>query len=189
VLVRDFFFYWYHRSLHSSPFLWQLHKLHHMDRELNVLTAARENWIDPFLEALLVALPVTLLFKLDNTSPLIIGAIPGFIIAFLHGNQGTFIHFNVKLRLGWASVLWCGPQVHRIHHSRLLQHQDKNFAAAFPLWDVLFGTYYAPARDEFPPTGVDGEPEIQHLAEAQIFALREWRKMLRARRRRTAILA
>jgi hypothetical protein len=37
----------------------------------------------------------------------------------------------------------------------------KNFVAFFPIWDILFGTYYHPARDEFPPTGVEGEKEIQ----------------------------
>ena len=182
VIVHDFFFYWYHRCLHRSQFLWQLHKLHHMDQELDVLTAARENWIDAFLTTLFVTLPLVLFFKFDSTDPLVIGAIPGFVLAFLHMNQGTFIHLNCRVRLGVLTPFWCGPQLHRIHHSRLPQHRDKNFAATFPVWDILFGTYYAPARDEFPPTGVDGEQEIRHFVESQIFTLREWYKMFRRRR-------
>jgi sterol desaturase/sphingolipid hydroxylase (fatty acid hydroxylase superfamily) len=60
------------------------------------------------------------------------------------------IHANLKLSLGPLSWLVDGPQVHRIHHSQLPQHFDRNFAAFFPIWDVLFGTYYHPARGEFP---------------------------------------
>jgi sterol desaturase/sphingolipid hydroxylase (fatty acid hydroxylase superfamily) len=80
-------------------------------------------------------------------------------------------------------VLWCGPQIHRIHHSVLPQHRDKNYAVWFPLWDVLFGTYYHPARDEFPPTGVKGETEIKSLWEAETYTLRQWWKFLRGRAR------
>jgi len=31
---------------------------------------------------------------------------------------------------------------------------DKNFAAFFPVIDILFGTYYRPRRDEYPRTGI-----------------------------------
>jgi sterol desaturase/sphingolipid hydroxylase (fatty acid hydroxylase superfamily) len=58
---------------------------------------------------------------------------------------------------------------------------DKNFVAFFPIWDILFGTYYQPGRDEFPPTGVQGEREIRSVWEAQLFPLREWWNMYRSR--------
>jgi sterol desaturase/sphingolipid hydroxylase (fatty acid hydroxylase superfamily) len=82
------------------------------------------------------------------------------------------------LQFGKASVLFISPQT---YHSYLPQHLDKNFVAVFPIWDILFGTYYHPARDEFPSTGVEDEKEIQSVWEVQIFALREWWKMFRAR--------
>ena len=93
-------------------------------------------------------------------------------------------HSNFRLQYGKASVLFISPQTHRIHHSRLPQHLDKNFCAHWPIWDILFGTYFAPARDEFPPTGVDGEREIQSLGEALIFTPREWLKLFFAWRSR-----
>ena len=62
-----------------------------------------------------------------------------------------------------ASVLWCGPQVHRIDHSVLPQRHDKEYSDWFLLWDVFFGTHYHPARDEFPPTGVEGDKETKSL--------------------------
>lgn len=36
LLTFDFFYYWFHRAQHEWPWLWQVHKLHHSDRALNV---------------------------------------------------------------------------------------------------------------------------------------------------------
>jgi len=184
MVLGDFFFYWFHRALHKSKILWQHHKLHHMDEQVEAITLNRQNWIEVFIAALLIFAPVALLFKFDERDPTQLGMLAGSFATVL----GTFLgigHMNVRFQVGRASILFCSPQVHRIHHSRLPQHQDKNFAFALPLWDVLFGTYYAPLRDEFPPTGVDGEKEIQSFWEAQIFTQREWWRMFRRRRARS----
>lgn len=175
----DFFFYWFHRALHKSTVLWQHHKMHHMDEELEAITINRQNWIEVFIAALLISAPTAILFRLDKLDPVQLGAVAGiFTTAF-----GLFLgigHMNVRFQVGRASLFYCSPQVHRIHHSRLPQHRDKNFAFVLPLWDVLFGTYYAPSRNEFPATGVEGEKEIKSFWEAQIFSQREWWRMFRA---------
>jgi len=184
MVMGDFFFYWFHRALHKSRILWQHHKLHHMDEQLEAITLNRQNWIEVFIAALMIFAPVALLFKLDKPDPAQLGLLTGIFTTVL----ATFLgigHMNVRLQAGKASLLYCSPQVHRIHHSRLPQHQDRNFAFALPLWDVLFGTYYAPQRDEFPPVGVDGEKEIQSFWEAQIFTQREWWRMFRRWRERS----
>jgi sterol desaturase/sphingolipid hydroxylase (fatty acid hydroxylase superfamily) len=183
MVLGDFFFYWFHRALHKSRILWQHHKLHHMDEQVEAITLNRQNWIEVFIAALLIFAPVALLFKLDKPDPAQLGLLAGTFATAL----GTFLgigHMNIRFQVGKASVFYCSPQVHRIHHSRLPQHQDRNFAFALPLWDVLFGTYYAPSRDEFPPTGVDGENEIRSFWEAQIFTQREWWRMFRRWRAR-----
>lgn len=184
MVLGDFFFYWFHRALHKSKILWQHHKLHHMDEQLEAITLNRQNWIEVFIAALLIFAPVTLLFKLDKPDPTQLGLLAASVATVF----GTFLgigHMNVRFQVGKASVLYCSPQIHRIHHSCLPQHQDKNFAFALPLWDVLFGTYYAPSRDEFPPTGVEGEKDIQSFWEAQIFTQREWWRMFRQWRARS----
>jgi len=183
--VTDFFFYWFHRTLHRTPFLWAHHKMHHMDRELEAITIARQNWIEVFLAALFMTLPMTLFFKVQNAQPWQLGLVSGSVLTVLTTLLGVG-HLNVRWRVGRASLFWCSPQMHRIHHSQLPQHQDRNFAFVLPLWDVLFGTYYAPAWDEFPSTGVDGEKEFTSFFEAQIFTQREWWKMFRAWRDRRA---
>jgi sterol desaturase/sphingolipid hydroxylase (fatty acid hydroxylase superfamily) len=91
-----------------------------------------------------------------------------------------FFHANLKVGFGRASPFFVSPQLHRIHHSRLPEHHDKNYAGYFPILDVIFGTYYHPGGDEYPPTGVLGESDVKSFRESLFFPLREWWKMLRA---------
>jgi sterol desaturase/sphingolipid hydroxylase (fatty acid hydroxylase superfamily) len=177
--VYDFFFYWFHRFQHES-FLWQEHKLHHMDEQLCAFT--RESWLETLLSGVFVYLPLAILFKFNPAKSAIAGLM---LLAW-----NTLIHTNIRLHLGPVAVLFNGPQGHRIHHSRLRAHYDRNFAAFFPIWDVLFGTYYYPKKGVYPLTGVQGEKEVQTLLEAAVLPISEWRKMFRAWRvRRGSITA
>jgi sterol desaturase/sphingolipid hydroxylase (fatty acid hydroxylase superfamily) len=180
-ITGDFFYYWYHRLMHKSPFLWQLHKLHHMDPELDATTWQRTNWPDTIVSAILIIAPFAIVFKFDELNEWELGLAGGVMIATV-----KFIlmsgHINVRVQAGRGSMFWCTPQVHRIHHSYLPQHHDRNFAFVFPMWDVLFGTYYQPKWNEFPPTGVPGETEITSFWDAQVFTVREWRKYFREKR-------
>ena len=179
--VGDFFYYWYHRTWHKVPFFWQSHKLHHTDTSLEAITVGRQSWTEIMLP-LFTGLPAALIFKLDAIDYFSAG-VSGAVIGISSMVWGPLFHANIKLHLGWASFLLNNPQLHRIHHSRLPQHRDKNFANYYPIWDVIFGTYYAPSRHEYPPTGVEGEPEVTSFADAQLVTLRGWWQMLRAWRR------
>jgi sterol desaturase/sphingolipid hydroxylase (fatty acid hydroxylase superfamily) len=54
-------------------------------------------------------------------------------------------------------VVIATPVFHRWHHSRQAEAMDKNFAGLFPIWDILFGTYYMP-RGKMPEDfGVSGD--------------------------------
>lgn len=145
----DFAYYWYHRAQHRFPALWAIHELHHSDTALNATTSFRTYWLEMLVQAIVVLTPSLLLFG-DQ------GPVHGF--GMLIGTYAflVFSHCNVRLSLGPLSLFVCGPQVHRIHHSRLPEHRDRNFAQYFPLLDRIFGTWHAPGRDEFPPTGADG---------------------------------
>jgi len=150
-LAFDLLYYGFHRLQHTWPLLWRQHELHHSDRSLNATTAARHHWLEEPLRVFTMALPLALLF---DAPPQIIG-----LASILFGAWGFFIHANLRLRLGPLSSVICGPQVHRIHHSLLPQHRDKNFAAFFPIWDRIFGTWCAPQANEFPPTGMH---DVEH---------------------------
>lgn len=164
-LIFDFFYYWFHRFQHES-FLWHEHKLHHMDEELCALNR------DNPLEGLLVSgaiVPMVILFKLDP--------LQGALLGYASFTWIMLIHTNIRLPLGWATVLFTGPQLHRIHHSRLEEHFDRNFAAFFPMWDILFGTYFHPRPGEYPETGVHDEPEVESFIAAALLPFRSWWRM------------
>lgn len=155
--IYDFFYYWMHRAQHYFSILWFEHKLHHLEENLNASTASRHHWLEEFIRIFFINLPVSLLFKLDP--------LPAGIIATLLSLWGTFVHANLRVELGFLSRIFGGPQVHRIHHSILEKHLNKNFAAFFPIWDLIFKTYYHPKKGEFPPTGIMNE-QLSTLKEA-----------------------
>lgn len=157
ILVWDFFYYWWHRAQHVSPLLWRIHALHHIDETLGVSANMRVHWLEEIGRTLAIFLPMALLFNLPLQSGLIAATVTLW---------GGFVHANLRLPLGPVSPVIAGPQVHRIHHSRLPEHRNRNFSAFFPVWDVLFGTYHHPARDEFPPTGIEGRAEVASVWEA-----------------------
>jgi sterol desaturase/sphingolipid hydroxylase (fatty acid hydroxylase superfamily) len=173
LLATDFVYYWYHRAQHRFPILWAIHELHHADGELNVTTSYRTYWLEAPLQAILVGAPVTLLFG---------PYAPQLAFAMLVAARFVFLvsHSNVRLSLGPLTPVLCGPQWHRIHHSRLPEHRDRNFAQYFPVLDWLFGTYYAPARNEYPPTGTDGLASTAAVWRTQIRPLSIWRDTMRA---------
>lgn len=70
-----------------------------------------------------------------------------------------------------------GPQVHRIHHSNLLEHQGKNLAQFFPIFDILFGTYYHPGYNEFPGTGLSEKISNESVTEVLIKPFIIWAKL------------
>jgi sterol desaturase/sphingolipid hydroxylase (fatty acid hydroxylase superfamily) len=179
--ASDFFYYWFHRFQHES-LLWQQHKLHHLDEQLCALTTGRNHWLEGLLYIPARLLPLAILIKLDPAS----GGLAGAMVAFVVGNWRTFNHANIRMGFGSMSWLLTSPQLHRVHHSRLPEHQNKNFASVFPILDVLFGTFYRPQPTEFPPTGVHQEPDILRLSQALALPFREWVRMLRVRRGRHA---
>jgi sterol desaturase/sphingolipid hydroxylase (fatty acid hydroxylase superfamily) len=51
---------------------------------------------------------------------------------------------------GWIN----NPQRPRIHHSALMEHRDKDFAAIFPIFDILFDTAWVPTPGEYTARGL-----------------------------------
>ena len=147
LIARDFGEYMFHRAQHRIPFLWSMHSLHHSDPDLNVSTTGRHFWLEYLLKSLTVYLAVGSIFKVD-------AAIASSYALLTFYNY--FTHMDVRVGFGKFSWILNSPQFHRVHHSRLPQHYDCNFAGLLPVFDCLFGTYRKPEPGEFPPTGLDG---------------------------------
>ena len=169
-VIFDFFYYWFHRFQHTSRFLWAQHKFHHSEQSLNITSGNRHHWLEGWLRIFLIMIPMQFLVELKP------GALGMIWATFLL--WGYFIHMNLRLNLGPLTPVLAGPQLHRIHHSKLPQHQDKNFAAFFPLYDVVFGTYWRPGKDEYPETGLISGQNMNNLRDANFGPFMDWKNML-----------
>jgi sterol desaturase/sphingolipid hydroxylase (fatty acid hydroxylase superfamily)/lysophospholipase L1-like esterase len=158
LFVYDFFYYWFHRLQHEWGFLWPQHQLHHSELSLNATTTFRHHWLEELLRVFAIVLPMAMLFDLKPYE--------SGIVAFFIGLWPVFIHANVRLTFGPFARVLAGPQLHRIHHSLERQHLDHNYAAFFPLWDQLFGTYHHPGTDEYPRTGLVSGERVTSIAQA-----------------------
>lgn len=173
LLTFDFFYYWFHRFQHEWPWLWHVHKLHHTDMALNVTTSSRHHWLEDFFRAILIVVPMTLLLQLKPAEA-------GFLTVII-GQWGSFIHSNIRLRMGPLTAMFGGPQYHRIHHSIERAHWNKNYAAFFPVWDQVFGTQHRPGPQEWPKTGIKGESSTPPASELIAGPFIGWAKTIAAR--------
>lgn len=156
-VVGDFLYYWYHRLEHTSRWLWPIHELHHEDEHVNVTTAFKFHWIDSAALHAVQVLPAIFLPRPLVTIP---------VLYFLRFVRVTFEHLAIPLHFGPFNRLIASPANHRIHHSTLPEHFNKNFAAVWPFWDVIFGTYAAPKHGEYPPTGLISGKVTKSLKDA-----------------------
>jgi len=167
LVAIDLLYYFYHRAQHRFRFLWAIHELHHADAELNATSSYRTYWLEAPVQLVLVFTPTVVLFgSLGPKHGLIVLCVSLFFLIFSHA--------NLRLHLGPLTGWVIGPQVHRVHHSRLPGHRDQNFAQYFPFLDRLFGTFHPPAHDEFPPTGAEGLASDAPLWTALTAPFRIW---------------
>ncbi|MGB0369629.1 MAG: sterol desaturase family protein, partial [Flavobacteriales bacterium] len=142
------------------------HELHHSDAELNVTSSFRTHWLETPVQFLFVVLPCYYLLGVD-----VLGyAICTLIIVA----QLLLTHSNLKLGYGWFTRFLCSPQMHRIHHSILPKHKGKNLCQMFPVFDILFNTYYHPKKEEYPPTGLDSLPSDASIGYVMKKPLEDW---------------
>ncbi|MFT3817651.1 MAG: sterol desaturase family protein [Rubrivivax sp.] len=156
VAAIDFFYYWTHRAQHRIALLWRIHELHHSEPSFNVTTTLRVHWLEGPMKFVTVLVPAALLVDAPAGVPA--------LLAWVGGAWLFFIHANARISFGPLNRLLVSPAVHRVHHSSERAHRDKNFAAYFSLWDVLFGTYHAPPAGRWPDVGTDGPPPRSALA-------------------------
>jgi sterol desaturase/sphingolipid hydroxylase (fatty acid hydroxylase superfamily) len=153
-VVWDFFQYWFHRWQHMSPALWTSHRVHHTDNAVNTTTALRRSVLELLLIFVFILVPTVIVAGVDEVAAPI-------AFAIFYG-WGFFNHANVRLSLGPLTPALSGPQWHRLHHAIDRDCRDRNFAAYFPILDIVFGTYRGPRRDEYPATGVTDQVVTAH---------------------------
>jgi sterol desaturase/sphingolipid hydroxylase (fatty acid hydroxylase superfamily) len=139
LMASDFLLYWFHRLYHGAG-LWKYHAVHHSSEELDWISAARFHPVNILLGTVLV--DVALL--LAGISPNVMLWVGPFTTA-----SSAFVHANLNWTLGPFKYVVAGPVFHRWHHTAADRGGNMNFAGTFPIWDLMFGTFYMP-KDELP---------------------------------------
>ncbi|GEP92963.1 Sterol desaturase/sphingolipid hydroxylase, fatty acid hydroxylase superfamily [Chitinophaga terrae (ex Kim and Jung 2007)] len=136
VLMLDFMGAWLiHWVQHKNAWLWQFHKIHHIDTEIDATTALRHHPVESiwrvgalFITILVMGIPFWMIMLYQSTS------------AFF----SQFNHANIRLpqwldnSLSWVIV---SPDMHKVHHSDYQPETDTNYANIFSIWDRIFGTF------------------------------------------------
>jgi sterol desaturase/sphingolipid hydroxylase (fatty acid hydroxylase superfamily) len=165
LLAMDLAEYLFHRAQHASALLWAMHSLHHSEPALNATTTIRHFWAEAALKGLTVY-PLVALALHPSAA---------VTAAYVLASYWNFVpHMNLRWSLGGCSWLINSPHYHRLHHAVDPAYRERNFAALFPIFDVVFGTYRRPARGEYPAVGLDTGEAPASLVEAALWPLRRY---------------
>jgi sterol desaturase/sphingolipid hydroxylase (fatty acid hydroxylase superfamily) len=131
VLGWDFIYYWNHRFMHESRYMWAIHVVHHSSERYNLSTALRQ----PVADALGTFVPYSLLALL-GIRPELIAQARGINLLYQY-----WIHTDTIADLGPLEEVVNSPSHHRVHHGSNRQYLDRNHGSILIVWDRLFGTF------------------------------------------------
>jgi sterol desaturase/sphingolipid hydroxylase (fatty acid hydroxylase superfamily) len=166
LIILDFVDYLYHRVSHRYSWWWQLHALHHSQRQMTAWTDNRNHFIDDVMKAIVFS-TVALLIGIEPSQFILLVALSHLIQSWQHGYYVYQFQF--------LKYLIVTPSFHRYHHAMRLGYElpgkpgvlgGCNFGVLFPWWDLLFKT--AIFDTAYHPTGVDSivpsnNPFIQQI--------------------------
>ncbi len=172
LVVTELPYYWWHRLAHEVDFLWRFHAIHHSAPRLYWLNAARFHPVDTLVGYLFQVLPLVML----GASHQVLAWFTVFVA--LHG---LFQHANLRVRLGPLNWVFSMAELHRWHHSTLLDEGNTNYGGNVIIWDIVFGTRFLP-DDRDPPTdiGIGGMPAFPTSYLGQLLAPFRWQAVVAA---------
>jgi sterol desaturase/sphingolipid hydroxylase (fatty acid hydroxylase superfamily) len=135
VVLLDLAIYLQHVMFHTVPALWRVHRMHHADLDFDVTTGARFHPIEIIL---------SMLIKFGVVAALGASALGVLIFEVLLNATSMFNHSNIRIPeqldryVRWFMVT---PDMHRVHHSIVVEETNSNFGFNLPWWDRLLGTY------------------------------------------------
>lgn len=156
LVLFDLIGYAIHRAQHRWHWWWQLHAVHHSQRQMTMWSDNRNHLLDSALTDVVFVL-----------AALLIGVAPAQFVALVAVTQllESLHHANLRWSWGWlGNRLLVSPSFHRRHHAIALGHEPgkaqaspygANYGVLFPWWDMLFGS--ADWRSGFGPTGIDDQ--------------------------------
>lgn len=171
LVVLDVVDYWLHRGQHRVQWWWQLHAVHHSQRQMTFWSDQRNHLLDDLIRDGMLALVA-----------IAVGVAPGQFVALLMASRALESVQHANLRWRWPGLLekaLVSPSYHRLHHAIGFGHEGPargvNFAVLFPIWDILFRT--ADWRIGFVPTGIRDQLEGRDYGRG--FWSQQWRAIER----------
>jgi len=169
LIIGEFFLYWVHRLAHEWDFLWRFHAVHHSASRLYFLNAVRFHPVD---------------LAISNFAPFIpllaLGAGPEVmaLFAYVSAVHGLFQHANLPMKLGPLNWFFSMAELHRWHHSPILEEANSNYGQNLIVWDIVFGTRFLPP-DRKPPEniGITGMPNFPMRYWGQLMSPFRWRRV------------
>jgi len=172
LVVLDVVDYWLHRGQHRVQWWWQLHAVHHSQRQMTFWSDQRNHLLDDLIRDAVLALVA-----------IAVGVAPGQFVALVMASRVLESLQHANLRWRWPGLLekvLVSPSYHRLHHAIGFGHEGPargvNFAVLFPIWDILFRT--ADWRSGFVPTGIrdqlDGRDYGRGFWSQQWRAIERW---------------
>ena len=156
LIVFDLVGYGVHRAQHRFHWWWQLHAVHHSQRQMTMWSDNRNHLLDSVITDVIFVVVAIL-----------IGVGPSQFVALVAVTQLLESLQHANLRWSWGRVgsrLLVSPSFHRRHHAVALGHEPgstvrdpygENFGVLFPWWDMLFGS--ADWRPGLEPTGINDQ--------------------------------
>lgn len=143
LVLAEIGLYWKHRIAHEWPPMWRFHAVHHSVTRLWFWNTGRFHLVDT-VTGLLVAMPLLLALGAPKEVMIMVSAITAII--------GILTHANVEMRCGVLNTIFNTPELHRWHHSKVIEEGNRNYGENLMLFDQLFGTYLCPPRR--PPSDI-----------------------------------
>ena len=156
LVVFDFIGYLVHSAQHHWHWWWQLHAVHHSQRQMTMWSDNRNHLLDSVItDTIFVVVAI------------LIGVAPAQFVALVAITQLLESLQHANLRWRWGRVgerLLISPSFHRRHHALSLGHEPGtvsrlpyggNFGVLFPWWDMLFRS--ADWRPGTEPTGIEDQ--------------------------------
>ena len=145
LLVQQLVQYVWHRTMHSSPFLFRwFHQVHHSSERMDIWSAMIFSPLDVLGFAFVGSLGLVWIVGLTPEAAVLANGLVTFAALFSHSNLRT---------PQWLGYIIHRPENHSLHHQRGLH---ANNYADFPIWDLLFGTFMNPKTWEAQAGYYDG---------------------------------
>ncbi len=135
LVLLDLTIYAQHFLFHKVPLFWRLHRMHHTDLDIDVTTGARFHTIE-IVASMVIKVSVVVNLGAPAWSVLVFEILLNATSMFNHSNVRIPIAIDAFLR-----KIVVTPDMHRVHHSVIIEETNSNFGFNFPWWDRMFKTY------------------------------------------------